>query len=81
MSKQPQAFGNPQDDELKQGSKLDRGRKKGDSEWAQSLEFELTKFIEELRKSSSLYIEPDLLGDIDILKSDSVIADSLLRKS
>lgn len=81
LSKQPQAFGNPQDDELKQGSKLDRGRKKGDSEWAQSLEFELTKFIEELRKSSSLYIEPDLLGDIDILKSDSVIADSLLRKS
>ena len=80
LAKQPQAFGNPQDDELKRGSKLDRGKRKGDSEWAQSLEFELTKFIEELRKASSLS-EYGLLDDINIIKSDSISsALSLLRK-
>ena len=77
LSKQPQAFGNPQDDELKRGSKLGR---KDDSEWTDSLELELTKFIEELKKSSDLY-NTDLLSDLNIIKSDSVTnAESLLRK-
>ena len=85
LNKQPQAFGNPQDDELKRGSKLDRSigsKRKGkdDSEWEQSLEFELTKFIEELRKASSLS-EYGLLDDINVIKSDSISsALSLLRK-
>ena len=70
LSKQPQAFGNPQDDELK------RGAKKDDSKWADSLELELEKFIEELRKDSALYTSQE---EIDIIKSAGKMAEILLR--
>jgi len=66
LSKQPQAFGNPQDDELKRGSKKDNAR------WTESVELELKKFLDEV-----LHVNRPLLDDINISKSDNV--DSLLR--
>ena len=68
LSKQPQAFGNPQDDELKRGSKKDNTR------WSESVELELKKFIEELTSNSNQTI----LNDINIRKSDTI--ESLLRR-
>ena len=67
LSKQPQAFGNPQDDELKRGSKKDNAR------WAESVELELEKFLDEL-----LSTKQSLLDEINIRKSDTV--ESLLRR-
>jgi len=68
LSKQPQAFGNPQDDELKRGSKKDNRK------WAESVELELEKFIKELNSKS----EQSLLDEINIRKSGT--AESLLRR-
>ena len=67
LSKQPQAFGNPQDDELKRGSKKDNSR------WSESVELELKKFLDDL-----FYDNKTLLDDINIRKSDTV--ESLLRR-
>jgi len=68
LSKQPMAFGNPQDDELKRGSKKDN------SKWAESVELELKKFLDELTYNN----QQTLLNEINIYKSDTV--DSLLRR-
>jgi len=68
LSKQPQAFGNPQDDELKRGSKKDKSR------WDESLELELKKFIDNLTYNS----EQAILNDVNIRKGDTI--ESLLRK-
>lgn len=67
LSKQPQAFGNPQDDELMRGSKKDNRK------WSESVELELEKFISDLRDNHK-----SLLDDINIRKSNT--PDSLLRR-
>ena len=66
LSKQPQAFGNPQDDELLRGSKKDNKK------WSESVELELEKFIAELRGNNNI------LDDINIRKSDT--PEALLRR-
>ena len=64
LSKQPQAFGNPQADELKRGGKKDK--------WAESVELDLKKFLEEIQPTKAL------LNDINIRKGDT--PESLLRR-
>ena len=68
LSKQPQAFGNPQDDELKRGSKKDN------SKWSAEMELGLKKFIDELTFNSKQVS----LNEIAIRKSSTV--NSLLRR-
>ena len=68
LSKQPQAFGNPQDDELRRGSKKDNKK------WSESVELELAKFIQELNSKT----EQSILDEMNIRKSNT--AESLLRR-
>jgi len=67
LLKQPQAFGNPQDDELKRGSKLDNEK------WSESVELQIEKFIEDLNGNRQ-----SILDDINIRKSNT--PESLLRR-
>ena len=67
LSKQPQAFGNPQDDELKRGSKKDNAK------WSESVELELEKFIADLNNKRG-----SILDEINIRKSNTV--ESLIRR-
>tara|TARA_R110000765_G_scaffold32179_1_gene74983 strand:+ start:1077 stop:1955 length:879 start_codon:yes stop_codon:yes gene_type:complete len=67
LSKQPQAFGNPQDDELKRGSKKDN------SKWSESVELEIEKFIADLNNKRG-----SILDEINIRKSNTV--ESLIRR-
>lgn len=65
LSKQPNKFGNPQDDELLRGSKKDKSRKDG------VVDFELTKNTT-LQKMDKV-IELNETEDIDILKAISKV--------
>jgi len=74
LAKQPQAFGNPQDDELKRGAKKDKSKDEGEA----SMELEIENFLKDLDIRKSIKKE-EVLIDLKKSNDSAVIAKYLMR--